>query len=136
MGEWAIIASFQERDRRQRQLVDPQFSRMKEKMKVAHETGVRPRVQDLVALHFRENHLVSSLLHFKLVHLAETIRWPDVMFCAQSTAEFQRLRAETKLFLKKHGVGVLPVSFFQMVLLGLTISFSTPAIRYSDCALI
>lgn len=37
----AFIAALQERDRRQRQLVDPQFSRMKEKMKIAYEAGVR-----------------------------------------------------------------------------------------------
>ncbi|XP_026193344.1 uncharacterized protein LOC34618705 [Cyclospora cayetanensis] len=74
-----------ERDRRQRQLVDPQFSRLKEKMKMAHEAG--------------------------------------------NTQEYQRLRIETKQFLKKHGIGVLPTSLFQMLLLGVAISLSTPAIR-------
>ncbi|CDJ62926.1 hypothetical protein, conserved [Eimeria necatrix] len=74
-----------ERDRRQRQLVDPQFSRMKDKMKAAYESG--------------------------------------------NTKEYQRLRAETKQFLKQHGIGVLPTSFLQMLLLGLAISLSTPAIR-------
>ena len=33
-------SAVQERDRRQRQLIDPQFSRMKEKMKAAYEAGV------------------------------------------------------------------------------------------------
>ncbi|OEH74021.1 hypothetical protein cyc_01748 [Cyclospora cayetanensis] len=79
------IAIDSERDRRQRQLVDPQFSRLKEKMKMAHEAG--------------------------------------------NTQEYQRLRIETKQFLKKHGIGVLPTSLFQMLLLGVAISLSTPAIR-------
>ncbi|KAL8272702.1 hypothetical protein Esti_003406 [Eimeria stiedai] len=79
------IAVDSERDRRQRQLVDPQFSRYKEKMKIAYETG--------------------------------------------NTQEYQRLRVEAKAFLKKHGIGVLPTSLVQMLLLGLAISLSTPAIR-------
>lgn len=79
------IAIDSERDRRQRQLVDPQFSRMKDKMKHAYETG--------------------------------------------NMQEYQRLRVETKKFLKKHGIAVLPTSFFQMLLLGLAVSLSTPAIR-------
>ncbi|CDJ48513.1 hypothetical protein, conserved [Eimeria brunetti] len=79
------IAVDSERDRRQRQLVDPQFSRLKDKMKAAYEAG--------------------------------------------NTAEYERLRLETKSFLKKHGIGVLPVSFLQMLLLGIAISLSTPAIR-------
>ncbi|KAL8435655.1 hypothetical protein ACSSS7_002316 [Eimeria intestinalis] len=79
------VAVDSERDRRQRQLIDPQFSRYKEKMKIAYETG--------------------------------------------NTQEYQRLRVEAKRFLKKHGIGVLPTSLVQMLLLGLAISLSTPAIR-------
>ncbi|CDJ29988.1 uncharacterized protein EMH_0054290 [Eimeria mitis] len=79
------VAIDSERDRRQRQLIDPQFSRMKEKMKEAYKAG--------------------------------------------NTQEYQRLRLETKQLLKKHGVGVLPASLLQMVLLGVAISLATPAIR-------
>ncbi|KAL8450801.1 hypothetical protein Emag_003089 [Eimeria magna] len=79
------IAIESERDRRQRQLVDPQFSRYKKEMKIAYETG--------------------------------------------NTQEYQRLRVEAKAFLKKHGIGVLPTSLVQMLLLGLAISLCTPAIR-------
>ncbi|KAL8454561.1 hypothetical protein Emed_000282 [Eimeria media] len=81
------IAVDSERDRRQRQLVDPQFSRYKEEMKIAYETG--------------------------------------------NTQEYQRLRVEAKAFLKKHGIGVLPTSLVQMLLLGLAISLCTPAISRS-----
>ncbi|KAL8431383.1 hypothetical protein Efla_001738 [Eimeria flavescens] len=79
------IAIESERDRRQRQLVDPQFARYKEEMKAALQSG--------------------------------------------NTQEYQRLRVEAKAFLKKHGVSVIPTSLSQMLLLGLAVSFSTPAIK-------